>query len=227
MNLEKWYQLRDKTADLSLRERGILTGTVAVFFLFLWTQLYYAGYEKQHQQNLNEKSALTQESVSYGERLAQLAASLEYDPNAILREEQDRLKSSLQGLRVEIENRMSNLVAPEDMANLMKKVLSDFKGLTLLSAKNLAVEPLNISMPNRENSDKRSEASGSQAVIFTHGFEMELKGSYFQTIQYLQKLENLSGFYWRMLSYEVGQYPEAIIRIQLNTLSLEEDWIGV
>ena len=36
MKWEKWQQLRDKTADLTLRERGILAGTVVVLLLVIW-----------------------------------------------------------------------------------------------------------------------------------------------------------------------------------------------
>jgi MSHA biogenesis protein MshJ len=225
MNLEKWYQIREKTADLSLRERGIIAGAAVVLVCFIWLQTSYLAYEKQHKLNVSQKSSLSKDSVKQSERLAELTAALQHDPNAALRNEQATLKNSLQKLRLKIENRMSNLVAPEDMASLMKQVLSDYQGLTLLSARNLPVEPLNI---NDSVSSAQSEnTDGPQAVIFTHGFEMELSGSYFQTVQYLQQLENLSGFYWRMLDYQVDQYPKAIIRIQLSTLSLEEDWIGV
>ncbi len=231
MNLDKWYQFQEKTADLSLRERVIIVSTAVVLVAFIWLQTVFADYEKKHKSNLAKKAELTQITVDQSNRLSELTASLAHDPNAALRQEQDRLKDKLQTLRVKIEKRMSNLIAPEDMAKLMKQVLSDYKGLSLLSAKNLPVEPLNLG--SHETADKALDRPASetseeaQAVIFAHGFEMELKGSYFQTIEYLQRLESLSGFYWQMLSYKVEQHPKAIIRVQLSTLSLEEDWIGV
>lgn len=231
MNLEKWYELRDKTADLSLRERAIMAGTAVVIIAFIWLQTGFADYEKKHKANLANKASLTQETVEQSNRLSELTSALAHDPNAALRQEQEQLKERLQGLRLKIGQRMSNLVAPEDMANLMKKVLSDYKGLSLLSAKNLPVEPLNVSVGSTtDESDKTNDSAISaepQAVIFTHGFEMELRGTYFQTVEYLQQLESLSGFYWRMLSYKVDRYPNATIKVQLSTLSLEEDWIGV
>ena len=66
-----------------------------------------------------------------------------------------------------------------------------------------------------------------QTVLFAHGFEMVLSGGYFQTLAFLQHLEAMDGFYWQALDYRVGKYPKAEITIQINTLSLEEDWIGV
>lgn len=228
MNLDKWHQLREKTADLSLRERSIIAGTAVVIVVFIWLQTAFTAYESQHKKNLSDKATLAQDASFQGNQLRELTALLEHDPNAALRKDQERLKNNLRELRLKIERRMSNLVAPEDMAGLMKQVLADYKGLRLLSAKNLPVEPLNITIDRDEANAKRaSETAATQAIIFTHGFEMELKGSYFQAVEYLQQLEALSGFYWRVLHYEVDQYPNARIKIQLSTLSLEEDWIGV
>ena len=56
---------------------------------------------------------------------------------------------------------------------------------------------------------------------------MQFEGEYFQTLQFLQRLETVDGFYWQLFDYQVDGYPRAIITIQLNTLSLEEGWIGV
>ena len=80
---------------------------------------------------------------------------------------------------------------------------------------------------NSKGLNLSNSAGDSEAVIFAHGFEMALSGNYFQTLSFLQHLEKMSGFYWQALDYEVEDYPNATITLQLNTLSLEEDWIGV
>lgn len=235
MNLDKWHQLREKTAELSLRERGILTGTLIVLVIFIWLQTAFTDYEKKHSSFASQKNNLMQDKVDQSMRLSELTALLANDPNAALRLEQEEINASLQNLRREIEDRMSNLIAPEEMADLLKNVLSDYKGLDLLSARNLPVEPLNLKLTSKHAAEKDAldvspeppRSDENQAVIFTHGFEMKLAGRYFQTIEFLQKLEGMNGFYWRMLSYKVDAYPKAEITIQLSTLSLEEDWIGV
>ena len=57
---------------------------------------------------------------------------------------------------------------------------------------------------------------------------MTLEGSYFQTLSFLKRLEDMeSGFFWRSVDYQVTDYPKAQIVIQIMTLSLEEEWIGV
>ncbi len=222
MKLAKWHALREKTADLSLRERGILAATGVVLVLVVWLQFFFTPYEKRTQQMDQQMAQLSQDTVDYSGKIVELTAALQNNPNKPLREEQARLRNDMEALKKEIEGRLSNLIPPEKMADIMRRVLSDYKGLQLIGARNLPVEPLRIN-----SSEAAADKSREQAVIFAHGFEMELSGGYFQTLEFLQRLEAMSGFYWRMLDYEVKTFPKAKITVQISTLSLEEDWIGV
>ena len=227
MNLEKWHLLREKTAELSLRERGIITAVSVVLILFIWSQIVFLPFEKQQKLHKLKIAGLGQDIVTKSDRLSELTRLLENDPNAPLRAKQKSLKLEMAELTTEIEGRLSNLVAPEKMADLMRNVLADYKGLRLLSAKNLPVEPLQIQSMTTQAKPENNEQAEQQTVLFAHGFEMVLSGEYFQTLNFLQHLEAMNGFYWQALDYKVGQYPKAEITIQISTLSLEEGWIGV
>ncbi len=225
MNLDKWHNLKDKTAALTLRERAILLAVGIVVIAFLWAQVFYLDFEKELKKTKQNISQLQQDKWVQTEQLASLTEKLGYDPNAALFAEQRELQTQLEALKDQIEIRLSHLIAPELMADVMRKVLSDYKGLRLLSAKNLPVEPLKIAMDKNTKEKKNKEES--QAVLFSHRFEMVLSGDYFQTLLFLQSLEEMKGFYWTMLKYDVDSYPNAKITLQLSTLSLDEDWIGV
>jgi len=227
MNLEKWYVLRDKVAELTLRERGILAAVGVILVLFVWAQFAYLPFEKQQKRQMVKLTELDQKIITQSDRLAELTVLLANDPNAPLRARQKSLQLDMAELTTEIENRLSNLVAPEKMADLMRNVLADYKGLNLLSAKNLPVEPLKIRTINNKTTPDKNADQNAQTVIFAHGFEMVLSGRYFQALEFLQHLEEMKGFYWRTLDYQVEGYPKAKITIQISTLSLEEDWIGV
>jgi len=226
---DKWFEAKEKIADLTLRERAILAGTTVVLVVFVWLQFVFTDIEKTQKKLAQQKSEMILGSVTQSERLVELTTLLAHDPNAALREERAVLDEELRELRMHIENRLSHLIAPEKMADVMRRVLSDYKGLELLSARNLPVEPLKIHSDeeNKQGLEFSSNQAESEAVIFAHGFMLELSGTYFQTVEFLQHLEKMSGFYWQALDYEVDDYPKAKIKLQLNTLSLEEDWIGV
>jgi len=225
MNLEKWYVLKDKTAALSLRERVILLLAVLACVSFIWAQFFYLGFEKKLKQAQLEMRQQQQVSVEQSDQLSLLMTRLAHDPNAVLLKEQASLQTKLDALKQDIEERLRNLIEPELMADVMKKVLSDYQGLRLISAKNLPAAPLEIE--SKGNAEKQDRDSKAQAVLFSHAFQMELKGDYFQTLAFLKRLEEMKGFYWTMLHYEVEDYPQARIMLQLSTLSLEEGWIGV
>ncbi len=228
---ERWLALREKVAELAPRERVILAVTAVVVVLVIWLQFVFTPYESRAQRISQANTQAVNEISEFAERVVSLNNALENDPNAPLRAEQQRLQASMQELREDIEGRLSSLIAPEKMADVMRSVLSNYHGLKLKSARNLPVEPLQLGTENaamdktRQNSKKREEAA--EAVVFAHGFEMVLEGQYFQTLEFLRRLETMEGFYWRLLDYEVESYPKARITLQLSTLSLEEDWIGV
>ena len=227
MNLDKWTQLQEKTAELSLRERIILTAVSVVLILFIWAQIVFLPYEKQEKQIKMKISEFGQEILTKSDRLSELTTTLANDPNAPLRAKKKSLQDEMADLTVEIESRLSNLIAPEKMADLMRNVLADYKGLRLMSAKNLPVEPLQIKSTAAKIKPENDQEAGQQTVLFSHGFEMVLSGEYFQTLEFLQHLEAMNGFYWQALDYTVSKYPNAEVTIQISTLSLEEDWIGV
>jgi len=223
----KWSELREKTAELSLRERGILTATFVALVVFVWLQFIFTPIEKIQAQHAKTLSSLNQQIASQSDRLVELTNLLANNPNQPLWDEQKELKEKMVELRKEIEARLSDLIAPEQMADVMRSVLSDYKGLDLVSARNLPVEPLKLNQSEEKKNTPNKEEDKDQAVIFAHGFELVLSGSYFQALEFLQHLEEMSGFYWRALDYQVIDYPKAKITVQINTLSLEEDWIGV
>ena len=62
--------------------------------------------------------------------------------------------------------------------------------------------------------------------LFQHGIHIELHGSFWDLVNYLQKIEALpERFYWRSLDYRVGNYPDATVTLELYTLSTSKDFI--
>ena len=226
---DKWLLIKEKVNALTLRERSILFATLLVVVVFVWLQLVFLPWESK-QKSLNGSISQAQQDIaSSSEQLAVLAEQLQKNPNDPLREEGLRLNSELDKLGAQIEQKLAHLMAPQQMAAAMQEVLSHYSGMTLVSAKNLPVQALELGDRGAaESSDEDVEpAEDSQAVVFSHGFEMKLEGRFFQALELIQRLEKMKGFYWHTIDYQVERYPNAVITIQLTTLSLEEEWIGV
>jgi MSHA biogenesis protein MshJ len=230
---DKWELLQEKTEALSVRERVIIFITGIVLITLLWVQLFFTSWEVE-QKAYNESLLQNQSELKVLKvEIHTLENKLQQNPNDPLQAENNELEEQLNELGDEIREQLAHLMPPQKMAQAMQQVLADYKGLSLISARNLPVELLVLGSGKNDVSDSKAEltedggASKTGAVIYTHGFEMKLKGGYFQALQFLQGLEEMKGFYWRALDYQVEEYPKGILTIELNTLSLEEEWIGV
>jgi MSHA biogenesis protein MshJ len=67
----------------------------------------------------------------------------------------------------------------------------------------------------------------SAVTFYRHGLEIEVEGSYAACLDYLNAIEALPWrLYWQVLELDVIDYPLNRIRIEVGTLSLDEEWIG-
>jgi len=75
----------------------------------------------------------------------------------------------------------------------------------------------------------QSDNSERESVgVYKHSTSLKIKGGYFQVLEYVRRLENLTWrFYWDRMSYSVSTYPQAEIEIRVYTLSAEEGLLGV
>jgi MSHA biogenesis protein MshJ len=87
-----------------------------------------------------------------------------------------------------------------------------------------------IGMQNRpaEQLFFRAVDSGEPLVVFKHGLKLELKGRYLDALQYLADIEALGvRFFWEAASYQVEEYPDGVLTIDVFTLSTQEQLINV
>ena len=125
-----------------------------------------------------------------------------------------------------------NLVSPQEMPKVLESVLHKTGGLTLISLKSLGVAPLIVA---KETEDTESAIEPEQKLTadnidnaYKHRLRIEFVGDYFTTLDYLRSLEELEwGFFWDNFEYKVTEYPDARAAIEIFTLSLREEWIGV
>ena len=108
------------------------------------------------------------------------------------------------------------------MATVLEKVLHQKTRLKLIRVTNLpAVELTADALADHSNLEQGS-------LLYRHGVELQLEGDFFETLRYLQALEELPWqILWGSLTYEVETFPRASITLRLNTLSTNAGWIGV
>ena len=114
----------------------------------------------------------------------------------------------------------SDLIDPAQMRFVLSDLIRKQPGLMLMSATNLASEPL---------VEEDAEASAEDAPkLYRHGLVLVLEGAYIDCLTYLTSMERLPWrLFWGSLEVETEEYPRSRITIELYTLSLEQEWIGV
>ncbi|NLS14594.1 type 4a pilus biogenesis protein PilO [Vibrio sp. SM6] len=211
---QRWQQWCDAFIGLSVRERGLiaLLGATAIamsgFILMI---------EAQWQQGQQLRSQQAQNEQQQRRILAELEigrAQLQRDPNRSLNQQLDGLLKQSEQLSQDLLAQTDKFVSPAEMAALLERVLSDNQGVNLLSITSLKAQPL------------QSDGLG-QGNYYLHPVRLELSGRYFAIAEYLKTLENLPvRYFWRHFDYQLQQYPNAKVTLEVYTLGTREEFIS-
>lgn len=121
----------------------------------------------------------------------------------------------------------SDLVDPAQMRLVLEDLIERQSDLELVRAANLEVRPL-IEPENAQIDVQAQTPDDDTPALYRHGFVLELEGSYLDCLAYLTEVERLPWqIYWHSIQLDSQNPPRNRIVIELYTLSLEEDWIGV
>ncbi len=121
----------------------------------------------------------------------------------------------------------SDLVDPAQMRLVLEDLIERQNDLVLVRAANLEVRPL-IEPDLTQEALQQEAAADDAPTLYRHGFVLELEGSYLDCLSYLSDVELLPWqIYWHSIRLDAQNPPRNRIVIELYTLSLEEDWIGV
>ncbi len=210
---------------LSTRERNIVLILGLAVLVFLWDALLFGPVQRESKQLKLQMSTVESQISKQSKELAELMAAVNRDPNSELKQRRDQLSSAVAEMDQRLETLTSNLIPPKQMAKVLEQVLRENNNLKLVQV---------ISLPSKKLSGGKTESgkeiavSEDTQVLYRHGVRLELEGNYFDTLNYLRKLEALPWqVLWSSLHYEVQEYPKASVRLEINTLSTNSGWIGV
>jgi MSHA biogenesis protein MshJ len=117
----------------------------------------------------------------------------------------------------------SDLIDPSQMRFVLGDLVRQHPGVRLVSA---------ISQPAKPLIDEEALEPGASTndapKLYRHSLVLVLEGGYLDCLAYLESAERLSWqLYWGSLEIETKEYPLSRITIELHSLSLEPEWIGV
>lgn len=221
---------------LSLRERALTGAALLAAICMIWTIAVLDPISAR-------RNALLEEQTSLDEQIATSASDAESDPLTRTLAKEKELQGAIAAVNHELASKSAGVIPPERMVQVIQDVLSRQRGLRLVSLQNKAVTSLASTAAIARPSDKdksavvaADESTGANDTAvprdmsgpFVHPVEIVVEGSYLDVLAYLQALESLDWrFYWKLLELETQRYPINRVRIELTTLSMDQDWIGV
>ncbi|WP_394244768.1 type II secretion system protein GspM [Vibrio astriarenae] len=210
-----WQSLSDKFDAMSSREKWLITvcGFVAVIMLMV-TLAIDPILNKVSVAQRQLASIQSSNQILQGE-LLQLTARLKQDPNKEIDIEYKRLLKDSQKLSEQLSGVVDQLVTPSQMSLLLENVLQQSQKLNLVSLNSMGAEQL------------RSAQGDASNTYFIHPVRIELTGKYFDVLAYLEVLESLPvKYYWRKFHYQVEEYPQARLIMEVYTLGARKEFIG-
>ncbi len=230
----QWLEISSKFQKITTREQVLIMTTAIVVIVML----FYTFSIDRNMIKANGLSAQTRSlnttSIGLKSSITELEAVLKEDPNAGLIKQIARYESELAKVDTNLLTLTSDLINPIQMRQALLKLLDLQRGVSLLSFELIGVKPLVTSEINDEQNDKNltdTEAkvsSENTLNLYRHGIRIKLSGGYFQLRDYLQQLEGISWtFFWQGFRYEVKEYPNSELEIEIYSLSTKREFIGV
>ncbi len=174
-------------------------------------------------------NTVTEKSESISKLNTELSTlQIEYsiDPNSNLKQQQTQLQSDFDKTEKELELMMNSLVEPKKMVKVIRDLFINQTELRLLQLKNLPPKLLTTESLLPENT-VTTEKKGAPE-LYRHALLISFEGNFFSVVTYLKKLETLKWrFYWKSIDYQVSEYPNAKITLELHTFSREKGVLGV
>lgn len=199
---------------LTLRERLLVFGTTVAVLFSIWHLSLMQPLAQRAETDKKELGSISGRIDTANENLEiqvlQLAGIGDDG-----RMQLQRIQQRIDDLNEQLGDYAAELISPAEMAQVLEGVLENQHQLRLLNMRNLGAEALSVSEDSRN------------AVFYKHGLEIELFGSYLACLDYLEAIESLPWrFYWQVLELDVEEFPMNRIRIEVSTLSMDEEWIG-
>jgi MSHA biogenesis protein MshJ len=210
---------------LSLRERLFLLAASLTVLTGLWEVVLAGPLDARERIATDKITSLEQQLKQLNESIELAAVGMsEGMPDQMdrIRALRARVEEGEQSVRIYT----SDLIDPAQMRLVLEELIRRQDRLELLHASNLDVRPL-FDEPEATPGEPVVR-NADEPKLYRHTLVLTLRGRYLDVLDYLETVERLPwNLYWSRLQFAADEYPFNTVMIELHTLSLEEEWIGV
>lgn len=231
--MSQWQQLSEQYLQLQLRERRLIY--LASLALLLWLGALYAVEPlwQSLQASKQQQKLVLQQMAQLQQQVDTVLQVLNTDPNTQIRTQISQSEQKRDELSQQIKQLTGRYVSPEQMLPLLQDVLKSSPGVKLLRMRSLQAEPVSLAPAPQVAAPAPAVSTPGQSVpaaplLYLHKTEISFSGQYAQLQRLLQQLEQLPWqLHWHQLEYKVSEHPQAELRLELETISEQADYLRI
>lgn len=212
--MTQWETIQQKFNELPQLRRRFWLVLSLVFIVYLGAYVLLFPVWQEYQTSTTRTEQQEQRLSLLKQQLEVVEIRLSGDSKAPLKRKLENLQEQINEINQRLKNE-TNYVSAADNRRLLQALLGSATELTVKSAQVLPAEKI------YGNEDGISEA------IFKHRLQLVVSGDFQEIYHYFNQLEQLPwSFYWQRMDYEVSDYPDAQVILEIYTLSLEPDYVA-
>lgn len=207
-----------KFSRLSLRER-LLAAAALTALLYFVSDLALLGPQQKAVKALQKRDAANQTELATLTKVLAEAGQPALEPRTLAAKDSDTAAEYRKQI-AEARNYLglSETAVPE-LGTLIKGMLAADPRLTLVSLKTLPANPF-YAPSATESGIPATDAPFLQKTLYRQGIELSVKGSYPALVSYLENLQKYPGrLFWADANLDVSNYPDAVLKVVIVTLS--------
>ena len=217
-------RIAERIDALGLRERiFVFLGATAVLVALAFTAIIdpavatSKGLAREVLQKQSEANALQS-------RITSLLQGKQSDPNREPRARLAALRAELAALDAQVSGEERKFTAPVQMRRIVYEMLARNRRVHLVDLKTLPISLLGDARRGGES----APAPSAGRLIYRHGVELSISGSYLDLLAYVSDLERLpTQLYWGTIDIDAMAYPSIAMKLTVYTLSLDPTWMDV
>ena len=227
-----WQRYAERIDAATTRERALMFGAAVLIVVAALHSLFLEPQLREQRRLAGLQAARLAEAAKLQAELQKIASGHVQDPNVEARKRLIALRAEIETLGNAIVEQQKKFTAPDQMGAVLSDILTRNGKLRLVDMKTLPPQTLSEGRPQPAPKPApgapATSAGGAERLIYQHGLEITLSGTYLDMLAYLTALENLpSQMYWGSMDLNVAEYPTATLKVVVYTLSLDRAWMLV
>jgi len=233
-----WTTLAARIDRATLRQRIGLFLACAAVVLYM---LFMLAFDPLLREQARLRAQMAQQRAAMAgvdTQITTLVDAFARDPDAASRQRLASARAETRTLGDSLASMQKGLVAPEQMAPLLQTILRANGRLQLVALATLPVTAVgappaaaapataSAAAPVATTAAATAPAHPVAGLLYRHGVQVTVRGSYADMIDYMAALERLpTQLFWGRAQLVVEDYPRTQVTLTLYTLSLDSKWM--